>query len=97
MPRSVRAKVQGLAIALILLLAYYFFLFDIALSVKDSIVDYLSGNNMTMIDLPLREYNASNGQWEARSYQFDILGLLDLAMTLALVFAPIIIIIRYLW
>ncbi len=94
---SVRAKVQGLAIALILLLAYYFFMFDIALSVKDSIVSYLAGHNMTTIDLPLREYNATSGQWVSKAYSFDILGLLDLAMTLALVFAPIIIIIRYLW
>ena len=97
MRRGTAARLRALAIAVILLFSYYLFLFDIAMAVKDSMVSWLSSNNMTTVEFNLREYNATSNTWEPRPYQLDLAGLLDRAMTLAIVLAPLLIIAWYLW
>ncbi|MEB3861201.1 MAG: hypothetical protein GSR84_03150 [Desulfurococcales archaeon] len=97
MRRSVAARLRGLAIAIILLFSYYLFLFDVAMAVKDSMVSWLQDSGMTTVEFNLREYNATSGEWEPRPYQLDLAGLLDLAMTLAIVLAPLLIIAWYMW
>ena len=91
------ARIRGLAIALILLMVYYGFMFDIAMLVKDSIVSWLSTAGFSSIQITLREYNATSNTWEPRPYQLDITGILDLALTLAIALAPLLVVAWYLW
>jgi Fe2+ transport system protein B len=96
MPRTIRAKVQGLAVVLVFFIAYYLFLFDLAIMVKDNIVSYLSSNGLASITIPVKKWNETSKTWVETAYTFDLSGFIDIVMTIALIIAPIAVLYRYL-
>ena len=89
----IRRQLQALAVAIVFLMLYYGFFLDFVLSIKDSIVNTAQAHNLTTITVPMKYYNGTD--WVSEPKQFDLVGFLDVAMTLAIVFAPIIFIFRY--
>lgn len=85
--RTFKAKLSAIAVVIVLFIAYYLFLFDIFVIVKDSIVDYLVDSGFTEVTIPLRRYDPRWG-WVEIPYQLDLGGLVDLTLTLAIVLAP---------
>ena len=89
MPRkTVRAKLSALAIVIVLFIAYYLFLFDLLVIVKDSVVNYLVNAGLTSITIPVKKYDAAQGTWVDTPYSFDLSGFIDLTLTIAIILAP---------
>ena len=88
-----RRKLQGLMIFLVFMIIYYSFLLDFTLGVKDSIVNVLEAHNLTTVEVPMKVYNGT--AWVTEPKQFDLTGFVDITMTLALVFAPIVVAFKY--
>ena len=93
---TVRRKVQALAVVLVFFIAYYLFLFDLAILVKDNIVNYISSTGLAVVEIPVKKWNATTSSWDTASYVFDLSGFIDIVMTIALVIAPIAVLYRYL-
>ena len=90
---SVKRRLQGLLVFLVFMIMYYAFLLDFTLSVKNSIVNTLEANNLTTITVPLKEYNGT--AWVDKPMVFNLTGFVDIALTLAIIFAPIVVAFRY--
>ena len=90
---ALKRQLQGLMITIVFMILYYAFLLDFTLSVKDSIINVLQGHNLTTVNVPMKVYNGT--AWVSQPKAFDLTGFIDIAMTLAIVFAPILFIFRY--
>ena len=91
----IRRQLQSLMVALVFLILYYSFFLGFVLDVKDNIVNVLNDHNLTTITIPEKVYNTTSHDWDTVDKQFNLTGFVDIAMTLAIVFAPIIFIFRY--
>ena len=89
----IKRQLPGLAVAIVFLMLYYAFFLDFVLSVKESIVNTLESHNLTSITIPVKEYNGT--AWVERPKQFELVGFVDVALTLAIVFAPLLFIFHY--
>jgi len=94
MRTTIKKKLTHLAIVLIFLGVYYGFLFDILISAKDSLIGVMQHNNITNININVREYNASSGEWYSVPKQIDLTGLIDFILVIVIIFAPIIMIMK---
>ncbi len=88
-----KRKLQGLAVFIVFMLIYYGFLLDFTLSIKNSIINTMEAHNLTTITVPMKEYNGT--AWVETPKTFDLSGFVDVTLTLAIIFAPIIVAFRY--
>jgi hypothetical protein len=65
---------------------------DFALSLKDSMINYLEDKNLTVIQYNMKEYQ--NGTWVETPKELDLTGLIDVVVTLLIIFLPFIPLIR---
>ncbi len=86
--RTFKAKLSAIALVIVLFVAYYLFLFDIFVIVKDNIVNYLASAGLTSVTIPVKKWDAQAGAWVDTPYSFDLSGLLDLTLTIAIVLGP---------
>jgi hypothetical protein len=81
------------AVGIVVLMLYYGFLFDFALSAKNSIVGVMEDKGITKITIPMKEYR--NGTWVDTTKELDLVGVVDILMTVVLVLGPVAIITRW--
>ena len=86
-------KLQRVAVGLVALVIYYSFLFGFVLDAKASIVNLLQVKGYTKITVPVKVYE--NGTWVDKTHEIDLVGFVDITLTLVIVFGPIIIIARW--
>jgi len=84
-----RRKFKAMLTLIFILVAYYSLFFGYVLSVKDSMISYLSQHNMTKFDIGKAIYNQTSGEWETKTETIDLTGFLDLIFTFILVLGPL--------
>lgn len=92
-----KRKLQAAMIIIVFMMLYYSFFMDFLLGVKDSIVGVMQDHNLTTITINQKVYNVTSHQWVDQPKQFDLTGFVDLVMDLVIVFAPLIVAVKYLW
>jgi hypothetical protein len=88
-------------LALIVIVAYYAFFLEIAISGKDSLINTMQAHGLTTITVNVKEFvfNSTTNQsyWIEKPKSIDLVGFIDFIMTVVIVFAPLIIVVRWLW
>ena len=87
-------RYRGLLVLIFILVAYYSVFFNYILGVKDSIVDYMVSHNFTRFEVGRAVYNTTTGEWERATETIDVTGLVDIVLTLVVVFAPLLYAVR---
>ena len=88
------SKFRALLVSLFILIVWYSVLFGFIMSVKDAVLGYMINNNMTKLTISKVVYNTTSNQWVSQPEIIDVAGILDLGMTILLVFGPIIYVIQ---
>lgn len=90
-------KLRGLMLTIMFLLIYYPFFMPFTLTVKDNIVGVMESHNLTKIQVPEKVYNSTTGEWEEKVTEFNFAGFVDLALTIIIVFAPLLVVYKYIF
>ena len=97
MRKTIKNKIIGIAIIMILLPIYYGFLFTIIIDTSNSIVNLMQKHNMTTISFNEKVYNATSGAWDNKPVQIDLTSIISLFIDIIAAFAPFLFIFYYLF